>query len=46
MTIIHSNQFPKPDKTPISISEKAKFIFLGIKENCPKLYKLIKNQRR
>jgi len=42
----YSNQFPKQDKTPISTNEKAQFIFLGLRKNCPKLYKLIKNQRR
>ena len=46
MITTHSNQFPKPNKEPLPTFEKAKFIFLGIKENCPKLYEYIKNQRR
>ena len=42
----YSNQFPikpKGKTEPLPMNTRANFILLGLKENCPNLYKLIKN---
>lgn len=39
-----SNQFPikEKGKEQLPLNERSKFILLGLKENCPNLYKYIK----
>jgi len=48
-----SNQFPVPIKQVINkvtndvtqLNDKGKLIFMGLKQNCPNLYKYIKSVR-
>ena len=37
----YSNQFPKQEKEPLSIIERANFIWLNFEKNMPNLYKHI-----